>query len=235
MTQKKKNRKPLIAAVVAVVAVLVVGSLIFKPTRWQHYLICAAVLALIGRVVYIMAQGVDTSKKAPTQKPIQATGKEKADAAVEKGLELLRDIREEDERIPDPELTGKISQLEDVTNRIVRAVADQPEKASQVRRFLNYYLPTTLKLLQGYRRMEERQVEGQNAEKTKQQVQEAMDMILKAFDRQLDAIYESDMLDVSTDIDVLETLLRQDGLVDTGLHGQEETEQKEPLRQQAAP
>ena len=234
MTQKKKNRKPLIAAVIAVVAVLVVGSLIFRPTRWQHYLIYAAVLALVGRVVYIMAQGVDTSKKAPTQKPIQKTGNEKADAMVDKGLELLRDIREEDERIPDPELTKKIGQLEDVSNRIVRAVADQPEKAPQVRRFLNYYLPTTLKLLQGYRRMDERQVEGRNAAQTKQQVQEAMDMILKAFDRQLDAIYESDMLDVSTDIDVLETLLRQDGLVDTGLKG-EEPEQQEQLRQQAAP
>lgn len=231
MTQKKKDKKPLQAAIIAAAAALVLGSLIFRPTRWQHYLIFAAALALIGRVVYIMAQGVDTSKKAPTQKPIQKTGNEKADAMVDKGLELLRDIREEDERIPDPELTKKIARLEDVSNRIVRAVADQPEKAPQVRRFLNYYLPTTLKLLQGYRRMDERQVEGRNAAETKQQVQEAMDMILKAFDRQLDAIYESDMLDVSTDIDVLETLLRQDGLVDTGL-----TEEKpEQLRQQAAP
>ena len=234
MTQKKNDRKPLRAAIIAAAAALVLGSLIFRPTRWQHYLIFAAALALIGRVVYIMAQGVDTSKKAPTQKPIQKTGNEKADAMVDKGLELLHDIREEDERIPDPELTQKISQLEDVSNRIVRAVADQPEKAPQVRRFLNYYLPTTLKLLQGYRRMDERQVEGKNAAETKQQVQEAMDMILKAFDRQLDAIYESDMLDVSTDIDVLETLLRQDGLVDTGLKG-EDTEQQEQLRQQAAP
>ena len=234
MTQKKNDRKPLRAAIIAAAAALVLGSLIFRPTRWQHYLIFAAALALIGRVVYIMAQGVDTSKKAPTQKPIQKTGNEKADAMVDKGLELLRDIREEDERIPDPELTKKIGQLEDVSNRIVRAVADQPEKAPQVRRFLNYYLPTTLKLLQGYRRMDERQVEGRNAAQTKQQVQEAMDMILKAFDRQLDAIYESDMLDVSTDIDVLETLLRQDGLVDTGLKG-EEPEQQEQLRQQAAP
>lgn len=234
MTQKKKDKKPLRAAIIAAAAALVLGSLIFRPTRWQHYLIFAAALALIGRVVYIMAQGVDTSKKAPTQKPIQKTGNEKADAMVDKGLELLRDIREEDERIPDPELTKKIARLEDVTNRIVRAVADQPEKAPQVRRFLNYYLPTTLKLLQGYRRMDERQVEGRNAAETKQQVQEAMDMILKAFDRQLDAIYESDMLDVSTDIDVLETLLRQDGLVDTGLT-EEKPEQQEQLRQQAAP
>lgn len=234
MTQKKKDKKPLRAAIIAAAAALVLGSLIFRPTRWQHYLIFAAALALIGRVVYIMAQGVDTSKKAPTQKPIQKTGNEKADAMVDKGLELLRDIREEDERIPDPELTKKIARLEDVSNRIVRAVADQPEKAPQVRRFLNYYLPTTLKLLQGYRRMDERQVEGRNAAETKQQVQEAMDMILKAFDRQLDAIYESDMLDVSTDIDVLETLLRQDGLVDTGLT-EEKPEQQEQLRQQAAP
>ena len=73
-------------------------------------------------------------------------------------------------------------------------------------------------MLKGYRKMDERQVTGQNADATRQQIQDAMDVVLKAFHKQLDTMYQDDMLDISTDIDVLETLLKQDGLLDTGLN-----------------
>ena len=74
MQNKKKNSKPYVAAFLAMGAAVVLYSLIFKLYRWQHYLIAAAVALLVGRIVFIMAQGVDTSKKAPTQQPIPKTG-----------------------------------------------------------------------------------------------------------------------------------------------------------------
>ena len=42
-------------------------------------------------------------------------------------------------------------------------------------------------------------------------------MVVGAFEKQLNTLYQDDMMDISTDIDVLETLLRQDGLVGSGL------------------
>lgn len=220
--KEKKQRKgvlgPWAAAFLAAGAIVVIYSLIFSLYRWQHYLIAAALAVLVGRVAYMMAKGVDTSKPAPAQQPIPKTGDAAADSLVEKGQELLKQIREEDAMIPDPVLSEKIVRLCDVADRIFRTVAEQPQKAPQIRRFMDYYLPTTLKMLQGYRKMDERQVQGKNATATKEQVQAAMDVVLKAFDRQLDTLYQDDMLDLSTDIDVLETLLRQDGLVESGLH-----------------
>ena len=219
MAQKKKsNPKAYVAAFIAVGVVLLLYSLIFKLYRWQHYLIAVGLAVLVGRIVYIMAQGVDTSKKAPTQQPIEKTGDAAVDALVEKGLQLLTEIREEDDQIPDPVLSEKIVKLENVATRIFRTVAEQPGKASQIRRFMDYYLPTTLKMLRGYRKMDERQVTGKNADETRKQIEDAMDVILKAFNKQLDTMYQDDMLDISTDIEVLETLLKQDGLVDTGLN-----------------
>jgi 5-bromo-4-chloroindolyl phosphate hydrolysis protein len=82
---------------------------------------------------------------------------------------------------------------------------------------MDYYLPTTLKMLSGYRKMDERQVTGKNAQETRSQIREAMNTVLKAFDKQLDALYQDEMLDLSTDIDVMETMLRQDGLIDSGM------------------
>lgn len=201
-------------------AAVVIYSLVFKLFRWQHYLIAAGVALLVGRIAFIMAQGVDTGKQAPAQQPIPKTGDAAVDSLVQKGQEMLQEIREENARIPDAALSAQMDRLDDVANRIFRTVAEQPGKAPQIRRFMDYYLPTTLKMLAGYRKMEERKVSGENAEATRAQIREAMDVVLRAFDKQLDTMYQDDMLDISTDIDVLETMLRQDGLIDSGIKGE---------------
>ena len=221
MQQNKKNdTKAYVISFIAMGAVVVLYSLIFPMYRWQHYLIAAGIALLVGRVVFIMAQGLDTSKEAPVQQPIPKTGDNAVDSLVEKGQEMLAEIRKENDLIPDAQLTAQMNQLDKVANQIFHTVAEQPAKAPQIRRFMDYYLPTTLKMLTGYRKMDERQVKGENANEARAQIREAMDTVLKAFDKQLDALYQDELLDISTDIDVMETMLRQDGLIDGGVKGQ---------------
>ena len=222
MQQKNKNSKAYFIAFIAMGAVVVIYSLIFKLYRWQHYLIAAGIALLVGRLAFIMAQGLDTTQEAPAQQPIAKTGDAAVDSLVEKGQEMLAQIRRENELIPDVDLSQQMNQLDDVANRIFRTVAEQPAKAPQIRRFMDYYLPTTLKMLSGYRKMDERQVTGKNAQETRTQIREAMDTVLKAFDKQLDALYQDDMLDLSTDINVMETMLRQDGLIDSGMQKEQQ-------------
>ena len=221
MQQNKKNdTKAYVISFIAMGAVVVLYSLIFPMYRWQPYLIVAGIALLVGRVVFIMAQGLDTSKEAPVQQPIPKTGDNAVDSLVEKGQEMLAEIRKENDLIPDAQLTAQMNQLDKVANQIFHTVAEQPAKAPQIRRFMDYYLPTTLKMLTGYRKMDERQVKGENANEARAQIREAMDTVLKAFDKQLDALYQDELLDISTDIDVMETMLRQDGLIDGGVKGQ---------------
>lgn len=210
---KKKNAKAYVISFLAMGAVVVIYSLIFKLYRWQHYLIAGGIALLVGRIIFIMAQGLDTSKEAPAQQPIPKTGDSAVDTLVAKGQEMLAQIRHENDQIPDADLTSQINEMDSVANRIFRTVAEQPQKAPQIRRFMDYYLPTTLKMLSGYRKMDERQVKGENAQETRAQVRLAMDTVVKAFNKQLDALYQDDMLDLTTDIDVMETMLRQDGLI----------------------
>ena len=227
MQQKKKNNaKAYVISFLAMGVVIVIYSLIFNLYRWQHYLIAGGIALLVGRVIFIMAQGLDTSHEAPVQQSIPKTGDSAVDSLVEKGQELLSQIRQENDQIPDAELTGQINEMENVANRIFHTVAEQPQKAPQIRRFMDYYLPTTLKMLSGYRKMDERQVKGENAQATRAQVRSAMDTVLKAFNKQLDALYQDDMLDLSTDIDVMETMLRQDGLIDSGMKQKETAQQR---------
>ena len=219
MQQKKKNSKGLALSLLTGGAMLALYAVIFPFYRWHHYLIGVGIALLVGRVVAIMAQGLDVSKEAPAQQQqvIPRTGDAAVDSLVDKGQEMLKEIRGVNEQIPDEKLSAQMDQLDDVANRIFRTVADQPAKAPQIRRFMDYYLPTTLKMLQGYRKMDERHVSGAEADATRSQIRQAMDVVLKAFDKQLHALYHDDMLDISTDIDVMEAMLRQDGLVESGL------------------
>ena len=211
---KKKKWKSLVGSLIAAGAVFALYSSLFKLNQVSDFLIGGGLAVLAGWLAYQMGMGLDTSKKAPVQKSIPVTGIESVDQLVRHGQEMIAQIRDENSQIPDPVLSKKIDELESISNQIFLTVTDKPEKAPQIRRFMDYYLPTVLKMLTNYRKLGEREVTGENAEKTKKSVEDAMDIVLEAFKKQHDQLYQRDMLDVTTDISVLETLMKQDGLIE---------------------
>ena len=211
---KKKKWKSLVGSLIAAGAVFALYSSLFKLNQVSDFLIGGGLAVIAGWLAYQMGMGLDTSKKAPVQKSIPVTGIESVDQLVRHGQEMIAQIRDENSQIPDPVLSKKIDELESISNQIFLTVTDKPEKAPQIRRFMDYYLPTVLKMLTNYRKLGEREVTGENAEKTKKSVEGAMDIVLEAFTKQHDQLYQRDMLDVTTDISVLETLMKQDGLIE---------------------
>lgn len=187
-------------------------SSIFPLYKWPHYLLMAAAALLVGRVVQIMASGLDTSKTVRSMDELPVTGNEQVDRLVRRGQEIIGEIRAENEQIPDPELSRQIDEMEGVADKIFRTVIEQPGKAPQIRRFMDYYLPTTLKMLRAYRVMDQRGVTGEEAAEVRRKIRGAMSVVLSAFEKQLNTLYQNDILDISTDIDVLETMLKQDSL-----------------------
>lgn len=123
---------------------------------------------------------------------------------------ILRNIRRANDRIADPMLTAKIDRLEEITARIFRAVEEDPKKRSRIDTFLNYYLPTTQKLLDAYAEFDAAGVEGENLRQAKQRIEKTMDSIVAGFEHQLDELYKSDAMDVDSDIRVMETMLHRD-------------------------
>jgi hypothetical protein len=215
--QSTSPGKGLVAGFLAAGGTALLYSIVFPLYRLGHYAIAGALALLLGRVAYIMFSGLDTSKKAPSMDDLPMTGDETIDRMIARGQEMLLQIRKEDELIPDPILSDQIVQLETIAGRIFQAVVEQPEKAPQIRRFMDYYLPTTLKMLTGYRRLTERGVTGRDSESTKERIENAMRVVLDAFNKQLETLYQNDMLDITTDIDVLEAMLKQDSLLGSEL------------------
>lgn len=158
------------------------------------------------------------SGKAPApepKKPSKAKAAEPA-AAQEKDeyQKILDELRRVNDEIPDEEMTDKISRLEAVSTKIFEQAKADPEKLPQMRKFMDYYLPTSLKLLNTYAELDKQGIEGENISESKHRIEQTMDTLVKAFETQLDKLFASDALDVSTDIDVMENMLRADGLTD---------------------
>ena len=122
----------------------------------------------------------------------------------------LRAIRSANDRIADAVLSEKIDHLETVAGKIFREVEEHPEKQQQAATFLNYYLPTTLKLLDSYAKFEEAGIEGENLSRAQERIEETMDALIKGFDKQLDDLYRNEAMDIDSDIRVMENMLRRD-------------------------
>lgn len=125
---------------------------------------------------------------------------------------LQHQLRQANDAIPDPVMTAKISRLEDVSARIFALAKKDPDKKAQLQKFMDYYLPTALKLLNTYAQLSAQDVQGTNITEAKQSIERSMDLLITAFENQLDKLFASDALDVSTDIAALEGMLNLDGL-----------------------
>lgn len=125
---------------------------------------------------------------------------------------LLRQIRQINDAIADPEMSRKIDRIGEITERILEFQKEHPEKSAELRKFLNYYLPTTLKILSTYAELEKQGVEGENIAATKQRIEGMMDMVVEGFERQLDKLFAGDMMDIAADITVMEQMMEGDGL-----------------------
>lgn len=140
------------------------------------------------------------------------------DASIDKMLDdeelAIAEMLRLNDSIEDKKVSEQIEHLQDVTEKIVNFVVEHKDKKSSVKRFFNYYLPTTLKLLNAYDRMDETGISGMNIDGTKGKVEAMMDTSLAAFDKQLDALYADEALDISADIRVMENMLASEGLKD---------------------
>ena len=130
----------------------------------------------------------------------------------------------------DPGISADIVRLEQVSARIFDEVRTHPEKLPQIRRFLDYYLPTTLKLLNAYDRMSGTGISGENIDTTLAKVEGMMRTIVAAFEKQLDSLYGAEALDISTDITVLENMMAREGLVDSPLKAEPDEKKETDIR-----
>ena len=134
-------------------------------------------------------------------------------AVIEEGHQYLKQMRDCNDAIPGIEISDKISRMERVCGQIFERVEEHPELLDELRKFMKYYLPTTIKLLKAYENLDQQEVQGPNIRKSKADIESTLDTINQAFENLLDGFFETTAVDIKSDIAVMETLMTQEGLL----------------------
>ena len=150
----------------------------------------------------------ETAKKSQNSKNLTPECRE----LIEEGQRYIQHVHECNDRLPGDEISAKLDRLELVITRIFREAEKNPDVVPDLKKMMSYYLPTTRKLLDAYCELDEQPIRGQNIENTKKEIEVALDTINEAFEKLLDDLFETTAWDISSDISVLQTMLKQEGL-----------------------
>ena len=148
----------------------------------------------------------------PDEEPVTQSEPTPEPEAVQDDNAVLAQIRAVNDAIPDPVMSEKIDRIGEITGKILDYQRQNPGKDSQLRSFLNYYLPTTLKILRSYAQLDAQGVEGENITAAKKRIEGMMDKVVEGFENQLDKLFADSAMDISSDVAVLEQMLEKDGL-----------------------
>ena len=172
------------------------------------------------------AQQPDAPKQAQTQKtqpqpqpqPEEkkqdepSTGNAELDAVLKQGAASVEKIQSLNDEIPDFKLSAQIKQIEILTEKIFAYVREHPQDIGEIRQFLNYYLPTTIKLLEQYVVLQNQGMRMGNIDEGMRKIENMLDKVIVAFQRQLDGLFESSVVDITADIQVMEQMMASEGL-----------------------
>ena len=201
-----KSAAPIYAAAV----VWVLYALLLPLYKPGHFMMAAAASVVVFLIARIFCKDVVEEVE---EKP-QPTGNPELDKMISDGELAIREMKRLNDSIKDETISSQIDRLEEVSGKIFDCVKADPEKLPQIRKFMNYYLPTTLKLLDSYALLEAQGIEGDNITASKKEIERTMDTLIAGFEKQLDRLFSSQAMDITADVEVLERMLAKDGLAE---------------------
>ncbi len=213
-TAEKKSPAPLYVAA----AIWLCWGMFLSLYRVSDFMLCAGISLGAALVVDVLtkkstvANPAAQAQEKPKEEKKASTGDPQIDALITERDKAISEMRRLNDSIKGEKISAQIDHLEEMTGKITSYVVEHPGKLPEIRKFMNYYLPTTLKLLNAYDRMDAAGVEGENIDTTKTKIDAMLDTIVVAFDKQMDALFGDEALDISTDITVMEQMLAREGL-----------------------
>lgn len=216
-----KSAIPLYATAV----VWVLYALLFPLHKLPHFIAVIAASALVGIIARLLCKDVVEEVEVPVEP--ETTGNAELDKMIDECGKAVAEMKRLDDNIADAKISAQIVRLQELTAKILDQVKADPTKLPQIRKFMNYYVPTTLKLLGSYETMSAQGVAGENISSTMTKVEQMMGTIVLAYEKQLDSLFGSEALDISTDITVLDNMMAREGLIDDPIHRSQKTKVQE--------
>ncbi len=189
---------------------VVLWALLLPLYRLWHFAALAAVMAGAFVLLRKVFPGRETVVDVPEPEP-PPTGDAQTDALLREGRQAVAELNRLRSSIREPSVRDRIGEIASLTEKIFEDAREDPQDIPQIKRFAGYYLPTTMKLLNAYDRMSG-QGEGENVSATLDRIRDILDTTAAAYRKQYDALFANEALDIETDITVLESMLKREGL-----------------------
>lgn len=208
--QLKQISKPSVVPIYGIGITWLVFAVFLGLHKPAQYVACAAVSAGVYLLLKKKFPGTTESVEEPETPP--DTGNEELDAMLLQGRRQLEQIRQLNAQIPDEAVSEKLERIESLAGKILDQTQKDTAMIKQTRQFLNYYLPTTVKLLQQYVELQKQGVSGGNIEAGMAKIEGLLDTVAVAFQKQLDSLFASQVVDIAADIQVMENMMSSQGL-----------------------
>lgn len=158
------------------------------------------------------AQEREQTKRTKPEPAPQPETVSELDAMIASGQDCIRRLRDMNDNIAGEDISAKLFRLENLLKEIFDRLKEQPEQMPKMRKFMDYYLPTTLKLVKAYEQFDAMSIQGQDILEAKAEIEETLDTINSAFGELLNKMFRETAFDVTTDAQVLQTMLAKEGL-----------------------
>ncbi|GAA0702369.1 hypothetical protein GCM10008904_08920 [Paraclostridium ghonii] len=166
---------------------------------------------------YLNLKNQQIAKESDNEKlneEIYNSEKEEIESIIKVGRNYIEQIKNIRNELYKDEIATKLDKLGNIASQILNQVEKNPKKVQEVNKFINHYLPITIKLINSYKDINNQLVQGENIENAKSEIEKSIDLINNAFENLLNDLFEDVVLDISTDISVLKTLFKQEGLAE---------------------
>ena len=210
MIEKKKKS---VVPVYGVAASWVLYCLVFPLYTTWHFIILACLTVLVYVFLSMLFPGKTEHIEIPVEP--ERSGDELIDSLLTEGEKATAEMRRLRDSIPEKLVRAKIDEVISITDKIFKNLLQDPDDYSQVKRFSEFYLPTTLKLLHTYDRFGKSGTDGENISGTLERIDTALDTIINSYKKFFDSLFLNQALDIETDIIVLEQILRSEGLLNS--------------------
>ncbi len=205
----KEVKKPSVIPIYGLAAVWLLYCLIFPMYRIWHFLLCAAISLLAYFILKKFFPGTAELVKEPA-----TTGDEQIDELLASGREAVDELQQIGAKVKDPTVAEKVGKIKELTEKLYDDVRKDRSDFRPVRRFTDYYRPTTAKLLHRYTELQDSEIDGENITDAKQRIEDLLDSIITAYQKELNGLYENDLVDITADIQVMEKKMAAEGLTE---------------------
>ncbi len=185
------------------------GSYVFASIAFGPALAISALCFVSGTLLF-------SGKKESPETASGGIRKADVEAALQEGARKLELIRSSGKLLQSPtrgsELQGRVHSICQTITKILQEIKRDPDDLKRARQFLSYYLDSTISILDKYRTLSSQDIRDPAIAASLERAEKMLDTLNAAFEKQLAHLLTNDVMNLDSELSLLEKTIDMEGL-----------------------